>query len=75
VKNDAWLRLREKMRIVLEVHDSLMAVVLEENAEWAVEEMGKALAAPVKWLPGLPVACEVGYARTYGGIVKERFVP
>lgn len=67
---DAWLRLRNKMKIVMQVHDELVAVVHREGVETAMTQMREALNAPVKWLPGLPVACEVGHAWRYGMIQK-----
>ena len=63
---DAWLRLRYKMRIVMQVHDELVAIVHRDNVNVAVQQMHDALTAPVKWLPGLPVACEVSHAARYG---------
>ena len=71
IVNDAWLRIRHKMKVVLQVHDELAAVVHEDMAEQACMQMSAALAAPVPWLPKLPVACEVGYHQRYGKVEKK----
>lgn len=70
---DAWIRLRGKMHVVMQVHDELVGVVHEEQEAAGLEMMHRALTAPVPWLPGLPVACEVGAAFRYGHIVKKRW--
>lgn len=68
---DAWLKLRNRMKIVMQVHDELDAIVHQDNVEVAMQQMREALNAPVKWLPGLPVACEVGHAFRYGEVTKS----
>lgn len=74
VGNDAWLRVRKYMKVVLQVHDELVAVALEEHAEEACARLSAALSAPVPWLPSLPVACEVGYHQRYGQVEKKKWV-
>lgn len=68
---DAWIRLRGKMHVCMQVHDELVGLVHEEQREHGLELMHRALTAPVPWLPSLPVACEVGAAARYGHIVKK----
>lgn len=63
---DAWLRLRGRMKIVMQVHDELVGLVHEDMVDQGCDMMRKALGAPVPWLPALPVACEVSHARRYG---------
>jgi hypothetical protein len=70
VCGDGWLRLRGHMKVVLQAHDALASVVHKDQAEWAKQFMHAAMTAPVKWLPQLPVACDVGYAERYGDIEK-----
>jgi hypothetical protein len=70
VCGDAWLRLRGKMKIVLQVHDELVGIIHEDQAEEGVAMMRAAMTAPVTWIAELPVACDVGYARRYGDIEK-----
>lgn len=70
VCGDAWLRLRHKMKMVLQIHDELVAVVHESQAEVACQQMREALSMTPEWLPTLPVACEVGYHKSFGKIKK-----
>lgn len=70
VCGDGWLRLRGKLKIVLQAHDELVGVVHQEQAEWASQLMQSALTAPANWLPTLPIAANVGYAIRYGDIEK-----
>lgn len=74
VGNDAWLRVRNHMKVVLQVHDELVAVALEDHAEEACARLSAALSARVPWLPELPVACEVGYHQRYGQVEKKKWV-
>lgn len=68
---DAWLRLRGKMKLVMQVHDELLGVVHESQVAAGEALMRAAMTAPVKWLPGMPVACETGHAYRYGEVVKK----
>ena len=68
---DAWIELRHKMKIVLQIHDELVAVVPTAQAEVACEQMRVAMSRTPAWLPELPVACEVGYAQRFGHIRKS----
>lgn len=53
-------------RVVLTVHDEIVAVVPEAEAETTKALMETIMSTPPKWATGLPVACEVGYGLTYG---------
>lgn len=63
---DAWLRLRNKQKVVMQVHDELVSIAHMDQVELACTQMEIALSTPVKWLPGMPVACEVHHAYRYG---------
>lgn len=66
VLTGAWLRLMDRMRVVLHTHDELVAVVPTAKAQWAVEVMAEEMTRPLPWAPGLPIACEVKWGETYG---------
>lgn len=68
---DAWLELRHKMKMVLQIHDELIAAVIAAMAEEACSMMRSAMSRTPSYLPGLPVACEVGYATRFGHIKKS----
>lgn len=63
---EAWLRISERIRIVLHTHDELVGMVPEADASWAVEFMRQEMTQPVPWAPGLPLACEAKAGRSYG---------
>lgn len=70
VCGDAWLRLRGKMKVVLQAHDELVSVVHATQVEWGKATMKWAMTYPVAWLPSLPVACSIGAAFRYGDVEK-----
>ena len=60
------IKLTERYRPVLTVHDAAVCVVPEDEVNeacaWIVEVMSK----PPEWAKGLPVACEAHYGQNYG---------
>ena len=52
-------------RAVLQVHDELVYVVREREAESFKELLTTELTRSVSWMPRLPIACEVNYGRSY----------
>lgn len=60
------IKLTERYRPVLTVHDAAVCVVPEDEVDeacaWIVEVMSK----PPEWAKGLPVACEAHYGQNYG---------
>lgn len=58
-------------KVVLQVHDEIIACVPEDQAEQAVVDIRTIMSTPPEWAPDLPVACEIGYARAYGEVVKK----
>lgn len=57
---------RMGLRAVLQVHDELVYVVPEDKVAAVKTALDMALSDPVPWLPGLPIACEVGTGKSYG---------
>lgn len=60
------LDISEHYRVALTVHDSVVAVVPEDEAEQACQVITGIMSTPPAWAPGLPVACEATYGRSYG---------
>jgi hypothetical protein len=52
-------------RIALQVHDELVGVVWEGDAEDAKAEFERVMSVPPWWAPDFPMACEVQVARRY----------
>lgn len=54
----------------LQVHDEVIVSVPEGEAEEAVAAIRRVMSTPPAWAPDLPVACEIGYHKEYGSVVK-----
>ena len=65
VLRDHWLYLSKYYRIVLQVHDELVAVVPDSMVERAVEDFTCVMSVPPTWAEDLPVACEVSVGQNY----------
>lgn len=60
------IKINEKYRVVLTVHDAAVCVVPEDEAEEAMKWIMDVMSIPPDWATGLPVACEANYASSYG---------
>lgn len=52
--------------VVLQVHDEVVTVVPERDAESAAKAMGEIMNLPVSFWPDLPLGSEVGIGKSYG---------
>lgn len=67
VMTTAELRLAKAgITAALSVHDELVYVIREDQVNAFVPALRKALTAPVKWMPELPVNCTIGVGGNYG---------
>ena len=70
VMTDAMLRVEKRYPVVGTVHDELLALIPEEEAEeglaWVLEQM----TVEPKWMPGIPLNADGGYAKRYGEAKK-----
>jgi DNA polymerase family A len=57
---------RRGYRFALQAHDELVFVVLEEQVEKAKSIIYEEMVTEPSWLPGLPLAVEIGEGRNYG---------
>lgn len=64
---EQMLRIAKRYRPVLTVHDSIVLVVPEREADEAKAFMAHEMSTAPKWAPGLPVACEIKVGASYGG--------
>jgi DNA polymerase len=60
------IKINEKYRVVLTVHDAAVCVVPEDEAEEAKAWIMNIMSIPPDWAVGLPVSCEASYAQSYG---------
>jgi len=70
VITEQMVRIGQQYPVAFQVHDEIIAVVPENEADHALTWMLKEMSVPPKWAPDLPVACEGGYGYNYGEIEK-----
>lgn len=56
----------ERYKVVLTVHDEVVVVVPEHDADWALKFMEEVMSTPPSWATNLPVSCEGALGDTYG---------
>ena len=66
VMTDGMLRTAKRYRPVLTVHDEQGVIVPETSAVEAKVWVKEQMVIPPKWLPGIPLDADVGFARRYG---------
>jgi DNA polymerase I-like protein with 3'-5' exonuclease and polymerase domains len=67
---DQLLEVSKRYPVVLQVHDELVFLAPEKEAEEAVAFVKNVMSTPPKWAPDLPVTCEAGFGHSYGDIEK-----
>jgi DNA polymerase len=66
IVGEQMLKIREKYRPVLTVHDAAVIVVPNEELNEAVDFVTKIMSTAPDWCPDLPVACEAKHGASYG---------
>ncbi len=66
IVGEQMLKVAEKYRVALTVHDSVVAVVPASEEAEAIEYIMKCMSTPPDWATGLPVTCEAGSGESYG---------
>lgn len=60
------VKVAERYRVVLTVHDAIACIAPEDQAEEAKEYVMDCMKQSPDWAIGLPLNCEAGYAKSYG---------
>lgn len=63
---EQWLAISKRYPVVLQVHDEIVCVVPEAEAEEAKQFMIDVMSTSPEWWPDIPLAAEAGYAKNYG---------
>ena len=63
---EQMIKINEKHRPVLTVHDAVVCVIPKDEAEQAKDFIIEVMSTPPKWADRLPVACEANYGESYG---------
>ena len=66
IVGEQMLKIRERYRPVLTVHDAAVIVAPEKEAAEAVAFIVQVMSTPPEWAKDLPVACEAKYSQSYG---------
>jgi DNA polymerase len=66
VIGDQMLKIAERYRVVMTVHDAVASVARIEEAEQAQSYVEACMRTRPEWAPDLPLNCESGYGKSYG---------
>ena len=63
---EQMLRIAKKYKVVLTVHDSIVACVTDEELDEVQAYVEECMSQTPKWADGLPITCESGTGKSYG---------
>lgn len=66
VVSEQMVKIGRRYPVALQVHDEIVCVVPEKQADACKEYMVHVMSTPPKWAPDLPVACEADVGVNYG---------
>ena len=66
IVGEQMLKIRKRYSVALTVHDSAVIVVNESEIDNAMAYISECMSTPPAWAKGLPVACELKFANSYG---------
>jgi hypothetical protein len=66
VVSEQMVRIGRRYPVALQVHDEIVCVVPEDQADACKQFMMDVMSTPPKWAPDLPVACEADVGPNYG---------
>ena len=66
VVGEQMLKIRERYKIALTVHDAAVIVVPEAEKDKALAYIVECMSVAPDWARGLPVTCEAHYGQSYG---------
>ena len=72
VVGQQMLKIQERYRVALTVHDAAVVVVKEEELDSALAYIVECMNWAPDWAKGLPVTCEAQYGESYGDMVEYK---
>jgi DNA polymerase len=66
IVGEQMLKVNERYRVVLTVHDAAVVVVKKQELDEAMKYIINVMSTPPNWAAGLPVACEANHGESYG---------
>jgi DNA polymerase len=66
IVGEQLMEISKHYKVALTVHDSVVCVVPEAEIDEALSKITGIMSTAPQWAPGLPVACEATYGKSYG---------
>jgi DNA polymerase len=66
IVGEQMLKINERYRVALTVHDAAVVVVSEAEKDKALAYIVECMNEAPEWARGLPVTCEAAHAQSYG---------
>jgi DNA polymerase len=66
VIGEQLLRVAQRYKVVMTVHDAIGCIVPEDEIEEGLQYVKKVMKIRPTWAPDLPLNCEGGYGNSYG---------
>lgn len=66
IVGEQMLKIADRYKVAMTVHDSVVAVVRKEEIDEAIAYITECMSTPPAWGSGLPITCEAKYAERYG---------
>lgn len=63
---EQMLKISNKYKVVLTVHDAVACIAKEEEAQEAIAYVTECMQWVPDWATGLPLSCEAGFGKNYG---------
>jgi len=74
VIGEQMLRISKRYKVVLTVHDAVMAVVPEDEIKPAMLYIDECMKWRPKWAQELPLTCELGVGKSYGDCSSKKAI-
>ena len=66
IVGEQMIKINDKYRPVLTVHDAIVCVATNEDKDNAIKYITEVMSTPPSWGQDLPIACEAKYGESYG---------
>ena len=66
IVGEQMIKINERYRVGLTVHDAAVCVVHKDEKDKAIAYIVECMSVPPDWAKGLPVACEAQWGENYG---------
>jgi len=66
VIGEQMIKVNEKYRPILTVHDAIVCIAPRDKGQEALDYIMHTMSQPPKWAPTLPITCEGAFGDTYG---------